>query len=192
MTTNNNLPNYLVKIRKKIPNMISKITVDKANTPILHTTTDKLLPLILFITKHVKIYTSVLVDITAVDFPERKKRFQLSYNLLSILYSTHFRINLYINEWEKVPSISSQFKCAVWQEREVWDMFGIFFIKNPDLRRILTDYGFEGHPLRKDFPLSGFTELRYDETQKRIVADKVELQQEFRTYNFINPWINTK
>jgi NADH/F420H2 dehydrogenase subunit C len=121
-------------------------------------------------------------DITAVDFPTRDKRFEVVYNLLSVRHNSRIRIKTYADEASPVPSITSLYDGANWYEREVYDLFGVFFIGHPDLRRIMTDYGFDGHPLRKDFPLTGYTELRYDEEKKRIVVEPLELTQAFRNF----------
>ena len=130
----------------------------------------------------------MLLDITAVDYPQRTKRFELVYNLLSIKNNLRIRIKIFLNDNQIVPSISKLYKSASWYEREVWDMYGISFSGNNDLRRILTDYGFEGQPLRKDFPLTVFVELRYDETKKKVVYSKVKLTQDYRNFDFLSPW----
>jgi NADH-quinone oxidoreductase subunit C len=129
-----------------------------------------------------------LVDLTAVDFPDQAERFQVVYNLLSLKQNQRIRVKLTTDERTPVASVSAVFSSAIWLEREAWDMFGILFSDHPDLRRILTDYGFEGHPLRKDFPLTGFKEVRYDEEQKRVVYEPVKLPQEFRRFDFMSPW----
>jgi len=129
-----------------------------------------------------------LMDVTAVDLPDREKRFEIVYNLLSTKQNQRIRVKLATDEATPVPTATAVFKSANWLEREVWDLFGVVFSEHPDLRRILTDYGFEGHPLRKDFPLTGFVEVRYDEDQKRVVYEPVKLQQEFRTFDFMSPW----
>lgn len=129
-----------------------------------------------------------LMDITAVDYPEREHRFDIVYNLLSPRQNQRIRVKLTCDESTPVPSACGVFSSANWLEREVWDLFGVSFSDHPDLRRILTDYGFEGHPLRKDFPLTGYVEVRYDEDQKRVVYEPVKLQQEFRTFDFMSPW----
>jgi NADH dehydrogenase (ubiquinone) Fe-S protein 3 len=121
-------------------------------------------------------------DITAVDFPTRDQRFEVVYNLLSVRHNSRIRVKTYADETTPVPSITSLFEGANWYEREVYDMFGVFFVGHPDLRRIMTDYGFEGHPLRKDFPLTGYTEIRWDEEKKRIVTEPLELTQAFRNF----------
>ena len=131
---------------------------------------------------------NMLLDITAVDYPQRAKRFEIIYNLLSLKNHLRIRIKIFVNDNEIIPSISKLFKSANWYEREVWDMYGISFKGNNDLRRILTDYGFEGHPLRKDFPLTGFVELRYDENKKKVSYSKVKLTQDYRNFDFLSPW----
>lgn len=129
-----------------------------------------------------------LMDISGVDYPSRSERFEVVYQLLSVTHNIRIRLKVRAREEEVVSSLSSVFPTAGWHEREVWDMYGIAFAGNPDLRRILTDYGFEGHPLRKDFPLTGFVEVRYDEAQKRVVYEPVRLQQDFRQFDFASPW----
>jgi NADH-quinone oxidoreductase subunit C len=131
---------------------------------------------------------STLVDITAVDYPTREARFDVVYHLLSMYQNQRIRLKLSVREDRMVPSIIAVHPSANWFEREVFDMFGILFSGHPDLRRILTDYGFRGHPLRKDFPTTGFTEVRYDEKQKRVVYEPVKLVQEYRQFDFMSPW----
>jgi NADH-quinone oxidoreductase subunit C len=131
---------------------------------------------------------STLVDITAVDYPERPKRFDVVYHLLSMYQNHRIRLRVATREEDMVPSITEIFPSANWFEREVFDMYGILFSGHPDLRRILTDYGFRGHPLRKDFPTTGYTEVRYDEVQKRVVYEPVKLVQEYRQFDFMSPW----
>ena len=130
----------------------------------------------------------VLVDLCGVDYPERPARFEVVYNLLSLKLNRRIRVKVATDENEPVPSVTGVFSSAGWYEREAWDLFGIFFSDHPDLRRILTDYGFEGHPLRKDFPLTGYVEVRYDEDRKRVVYEPVKLKQEFRSFDFLSPW----
>ncbi|ANC91962.1 NADH-quinone oxidoreductase subunit C [Azospirillum humicireducens] len=129
-----------------------------------------------------------LTDITAVDYPDRVERFEVVYQLLSYTHNRRMRVKLATDEDTPVPSAVSVFSAANWFEREVWDLFGIFFENHPDLRRILTDYGFEGHPFRKDFPLTGYVEARYDEDQKRVIYEPVRLTQDFRAFDFLSPW----
>ena len=130
----------------------------------------------------------VLVDICGVDYPERPERFEVVYNLLSLTHNCRIRLKVNTDEQTPVPSATSVYSAAGWFERECWDLFGVYFSDHPDLRRILTDYGFEGHPLRKDFPLTGYVEVRYDEEQKRVVYEPVKLKQEFRSFDFLSPW----
>ncbi len=129
-----------------------------------------------------------LMDICGVDYPERERRFEVVYNMLSLIHNMRVRVKVEADEETPVPSVSGVFSSAGWWEREAWDLFGIYFSEHPDLRRIMTDYGFEGHPLRKDFPLTGYVEVRYDDEQKRVVYEPVKLTQEFRTFDFLSPW----
>lgn len=129
-----------------------------------------------------------LMDLCGVDHPERDPRFDVVYNLLSISQNTRARLKVATDENTPVPSATAVFNSANWWERETWDLYGIFFSDHPDLRRILTDYGFEGHPMRKDFPLTGYVEVRYDDEQKRVVYEPVKLVQEFRNFDFLSPW----
>ncbi|MCA0942889.1 NADH-quinone oxidoreductase subunit C [Yangia mangrovi] len=131
---------------------------------------------------------STLVDITAVDYPNRPKRFDVVYHFLSMYQNHRIRLRVSVREDEIVPSITALHPSANWLEREVFDMFGILFSGHPDLRRILTDYGFRGHPLRKDFPTTGYVEVRYDEELKRVVYEPVKLVQEYRQFDFMSPW----
>jgi NADH-quinone oxidoreductase subunit C len=129
-----------------------------------------------------------LIDICGVDYPERENRFDVVYHLLSLRQNHRVRIKVEVGEGVPVPSVTGVFSAAGWFERETWDLYGILFSEHPDLRRILTDYGFEGHPMRKDFPLTGYVEVRYDDAQKRVVYEPVKLTQEFRTFDFLSPW----
>lgn len=138
--------------------------------------------------KHITYKYNLLTCISAVDLLGLNYRFCVVYELLSILYNSRLRIKIYVNEIVPVSSICSVFVNANWWEREIWDMFGIYFEGHPDLRRILTDYGFEGYPMRKDFPLYGYLEVRYDDTKKRVVLEPLELTQEFRHFTFETPW----
>ena len=132
-----------------------------------------------------------IIDVTAIDWPGREKRFDVVYHFLSPRQNTRVRIKVETDEATPVPSIFSEFPGAEWFEREVWDLYGVMFTDHPDMRRLLTDYGFEGHPLRKDFPLTGFVEVRYDDEQKRVVNEPVRLAQEFRNFDFLSPWEGT-
>jgi len=130
----------------------------------------------------------VMIDLCGVDYPQRSKRFEVVYHLLSMHNNTRIRVKARVGEDAAIPTITGVFPCADWFEREAFDMYGIIFSGHPDLRRILTDYGFEGHPLRKDFPLSGHVEVRYDDEKKRVVYEPVNLTQEFRNFDYLSPW----
>jgi len=148
------------------------------------------LPVLTFLRDHSQCQFKSVVDISGVDFPEREKRFEVVYHLLSVSpgRAGRIRVKTYAGEADPVPSATSLFRGADWYEREAWDLFGIFFSDHPDLRRILTDYGFDGHPLRKDFPLTGYTEVRYDEERKRVVYEPLQLTQAFRNFESLSPW----
>ena len=133
---------------------------------------------------------ATLIDITAIDFPAKEKRFQLIYHFLSMTENKRCKITMAVSDQETVNSVTPVFECANWFEREIFDLFGITFSSHPDLRRILTDYGFEGHPLRKDFPTTGFLEVRYDEVEKRVVYEPTSLTQGYRDFDFLSPWDN--
>jgi NADH-quinone oxidoreductase subunit C len=152
------------------------------------TTQSSLLKLVRHLQKDDNLRFSTLVDITGVDHPGRRRRFDLVYHFLSMYRNHRIRLKVEVGEQDIVPSITGIFPAANWFEREVFDMFGILFSGHPDLRRILTDYGFRGHPLRKDFPTTGYTEVRYDETLKRVVYEPVQLVQEYRQFDFMSPW----
>lgn len=149
---------------------------------------EHILKVLTFLRDDPKCQFKQLMDVCGADYPERAKRFDVVYHLLSLTKNHRIRIKLHTDEDKPVPSAVPVFKSAGWFERETWDMYGIFFSDHPDLRRILTDYGFQGHPLRKDFPLTGFVEVRYSEEEKRIVYEPVELKQEFRDFDFMSPW----
>ena len=153
---------------------------------------ENIISTILFLKTNEKCRFKQLIDITAVDYPEKEKRFKIVYLLLSHEKNLRIVINTHINEKVVVPSITKIFPSANWMEREVFDMYGVSFKDHPDLRRILTDYGFEGYPLRKDFPLTGHTEVRYSEAKKKVISEPVKLDQEYRDFDFESPWEGTK
>lgn len=155
---------------------------------VMHVALDSLIEVLRFMRDDKECLFTVLVDVCGVDFPDRPDRFEVIYNLLSMRQNTRARIKVCVEEDQIVPSATGVFSSAGWFEREAWDMYGIPFAGNPDLRRILTDYGFEGHPQRKDFPLTGYVELRYDEEQKRVVYEPVQLTQDYRKFDYISPW----
>ncbi len=130
----------------------------------------------------------LLMDICGVDYPDHAQRFCIVYNMLSLTLNLRVRVKVWTDEDTPIPTATDIFSSANWFEREIWDLYGVYFSEHPDLRRILTDYGFEGHPLRKDFPLTGYVELRYDDEQKRVVYEPVKLTQEFRSFDFLSPW----
>jgi len=147
-----------------------------------------LLDVLLFFKNHTLYQFKILTCISGVDYPSNKNRFNIVYDLLSTRYNFRIRIKTYSNELSTIDSCEKIFLAANWYECEIWDMFGIFFKNHSNLKRILTDYGFEGYPLRKDFPLSGFIEMRYNEIEKRVVNETLELCQEYRTFSFLSPW----
>ena len=157
----------------------------------IHINIEDIISTILFLKTNNKCRFKQLIDITAVDYPEREKRFKIVYLLLSHENNLRIIINVDIEEEKTAPSITKIFPSANWMEREVFDMYGISFKDHPDLRRILTDYGFEGYPLRKDFPLTGHTEVRYSENTKKVISEPVKLEQEYRNFDFESPWEGT-
>ncbi len=149
---------------------------------------DDIIAVLKFLRDDVNCQFKLMMDLCGVDYPEEEERFCVVYNLLSLPHNLRIRVKLWTGEDAPVPSVSEVYSVANWFERETWDMYGIMFSGHPDLRRILTDYGFEGHPLRKDFPLTGYVEIRYDDEQKRVVYEPVKLVQDFRSFDFLSPW----
>lgn len=149
---------------------------------------DAIVPVLTFLRDDPNCLFKLLSDLCGVDYPDRPERFEVVYNLLSLKLNQRIRVKVTTDEENAVPSVTPVYSAAGWFEREAWDLFGIYFSDHPDLRRLLTDYGFEGHPLRKDFPLTGYVEVRYDEEQKRVVYEPVRLKQEFRSFDFVSPW----
>ncbi|XP_014161850.1 NADH dehydrogenase [ubiquinone] iron-sulfur protein 3, mitochondrial [Geospiza fortis] len=171
-----------------LPKYIQQVQVTCFNELELLIHPDGIIPVLTFLRDHTNAQFKSLADLTAVDVPSRQYRFEIVYNLLSLRFNSRIRVKTYTDELTPVDSAVPVHKAANWYEREVWDMYGVFFANHPDLRRILTDYGFEGHPFRKDFPLSGYVEVRYDDEVKRVVAEPVELAQEFRKFDLNSPW----
>lgn len=169
-----------------LPKYIQRVSIYQDELS-LHIHSSALIPLATFLRNHHNARYQQCMDITAADWPSRPQRFEIVYCLLSIRHNSRLLIRTTTDEVTPVPSLTGVFSSAIWAEREVFDMYGVTFSGHPDLRRILTDYGFEGHPLRKDFPLSGFTEVRYDEEKGRIVSEPLELTQEYRKFEFANP-----
>ena len=150
--------------------------------------TDHIVKVLTFLRDDTACRFKIVIDICGVDYPERPKRFDVVYNLLSLTHNQRVRVKLETDEETPVPSVTPVYSAAGWFEREAWDMYGILFAGHPDLRRLLSDYGFEGHPLRKDFPLTGYVEVRYDDEEKRVIYAPVKLTQEFRQFDFMSPW----
>jgi NADH/F420H2 dehydrogenase subunit C len=170
------------------PQWIRKVIIQpKELTLILHQA-NHLIPVLQVLQNHSTTQYKMLIDVTAVDFPARSNRFEVVYHLLSLSQNKRIRVKVELEETSSIESVTSLYPSANWFERETWDMFGICFLNHPDLRRILTDYGFEGHPLRKDFPLTGYLEFKYDDTKKRVIAEPVQLSQQFRNFQFRSPW----
>jgi NADH-quinone oxidoreductase subunit C len=185
----------LVDLEKKVNSeLTTKIKNSKINHHQLYLNidSDDLLEVILFLKNNDETRFRQLIDITAVDYPEKDQRFKLVYLLLSHEFNQRIIIDFYINENEVVSTLTSIFPAANWMEREVFDMYGVKFKDHPDLRRILTDYGFEGHPLRKDFPLTGHNEVRYSEDEKKVIYEPVKLEQNYRNFDYESPWEGTK
>ncbi|KAJ5646873.1 hypothetical protein N7490_003245 [Penicillium lividum] len=176
------LHTYGQYIMSCLPKYVQQFTVWKDELTV-YTAPAGVIPVMSFLKNHTSAEFTQISDITAVDFPTRDQRFEVVYNMLSVRYNSRIRVKTYADEATPVPSVTGLFEGALWYEREVYDMFGVFFSGHPDLRRIMTDYGFDGHPLRKDFPLTGYTELRYDEEKKRIVIEPLELTQAFRNFD---------
>jgi NADH dehydrogenase (ubiquinone) Fe-S protein 3 len=176
---------HFEKIRKILPSLAYQ-RLDNEITLVV--SVDKLIFSLNVLKNHVGYQYQLLSCVSGVDFLGKDYRFSVVYDLLSLTYSSRIRIKVFVNEITSVPSCVYIFANANWWEREIWDLYGIYFVNHPDLRRILTDYGFEGYPMRKDFPLSGYVELRYNESKKRIVVEPIELAQEFRSFTFETPW----
>ena len=187
--------NKIEDLEKKIN---SELTTKIKESKILHNqlylsiNSEDLLDVILLLKTNKDTKFKQLIDITAVDYPENKKRFKIVYLLLSHEFNQRILVSYFINENEKISSLVNIFPSANWMEREIFDMYGIKFTNHPDLRRILTDYEFEGYPLRKDFPLTGYNEVRYNEDEKKVVYEPVKLEQNYRNFDHESPWEGTK
>ena len=186
-----NLTDLEKKINSELATKIKKSEI-KHNQLYLTIDTQDLIDVSLFIKSNEKTKFRQLIDITVVDYPENIQRFKVVYLFLSHEFNQRIILTYLINENEVIPSLTSVFPAANWMEREVFDMYGVKFKDHPDLRRILTDYGFEGHPLRKDFPLTGHTEVRYSEEQKKVIKEPVKLEQNYRNFDYESPWEGTK
>ena len=187
--------NTLEELEKKINSeLTTKINKTEIKHSQLYVNIDKddLIAVTLFIKSNQETKFRQLIDVTVVDFPENNQRFEMVYLFLSHEFNQRIILKYLISESEIIPSLTSIFPAANWMEREVFDMYGVSFKDHPDLRRILTDYGFEGHPLRKDFPLTGHTEVRYSEEQKKVINEPVKLEQNYRNFDYESPWEGTK
>ncbi|RAX39025.1 NADH-quinone oxidoreductase subunit C [Rhizobium tropici] len=183
----NELAAYLTEVRGALISS-SEIKYGELNVT---TTAENVIALLTFLRDDAKCGFVNITDICGVDWPQRAERFDVVYHLLSPKKNLRIRVKVPVGEDRPIPSACGLFPGADWFERETWDMYGVLFTGHPDLRRILTDYGFEGHPLRKDFPTTGFVEVRYDDAAKRVVYEPVELKQEFRNFDFLSPWEGT-
>jgi len=186
-----NLSNLEKKINSELTTKVKSSKLNH-NQIYLNIENENLLEVILFLKNNNEIKFKQLIDITAVDYPENERRFKIVYLLLSHEFNSRIIVSFYINENEIVTSLTSVFPSANWMEREVFDMYGIKFKDHPDLRRILTDYNFEGYPLRKDFPLTGHNEVRYSEDKKKVIYEPVKLEQNYRNFDYESPWEGTE
>ncbi|MCC7347384.1 MAG: NADH-quinone oxidoreductase subunit C [Variibacter sp.] len=167
---------------------VQEAFVERGQELVIRTTRAGLLPLMALLRDDPRLAFEQLMDACGVDFPDRPERFDVVYNLLSLTHNRRIRVVVATDESQPVPSVAAIWPSATWFERETWDMYGVVFAGLTDMRRLLTDYGFEGHPLRKDFPLTGHVEVRYDETRKQVVYEPVSLTQDFRNFDFLSPW----
>ena len=175
-------------IESATPDAVFKTEVAPHGELTVHCAAEGIVALMTFLRDNASCQFTVLIDVCGVDWPERERRFDVVYHLLSMRQNRRIRVKVQVREDALVPSVTGVFPAADWFEREVYDMYGVPFSGHPDLRRILTDYGFRGHPLRKDFPTTGYVEVRYDETLKRVVYEPVKLVQEYRQFDFMSPW----
>ena len=184
---NKNLQDLGDYLKNALPGVVETITEDHSQLIVICEQTG-IATFLTFLRDDSNCLFKVLLDICGVDYPEREKRFEVVYHLQSLRLNQRIRVKIMCGEGDIIPSVSGVFSSANWYERETYDFFGIMFSDHPDLRRLLTDYGFDGHPLRKDFPLTGYVEVRYDEEQKRVVYEPVKLTQAFRSFDFVSPW----
>lgn len=171
-----------------VPKYVQKVQITAGNELEVLIAPEGVIPVLQFLKDNHNCQFANLIDIAGMDVPARQYRFEVIYNLLSLRYNSRVRVKTYTDELTPLDSAYQVFRAADWYEREIWDMYGVFFSDHPDLRRILTDYGFEGHPQRRDFPLSGYVEVRYDDEKKRVVLEPLELAQEFRKFELNTPW----
>jgi len=181
------LHSYGSYLTQCLPKFIQQFSVLRDELT-LYVAPSAVVPVLTFLRDHSQSQYAALMDVSGADYPTRSQRFEVVYHLLSVKFASRIRVKTYADEVTPVPSAVGVFRGADWYEREIWDLYGVFFSGHPDLRRILTDYGFEGHPLRKDFPLTGYTEVRYDEEKKRVVYEPLQLTQAFRNFESTSPW----
>jgi NADH-quinone oxidoreductase subunit C len=182
-----NLSDLGASIASQLGNVITSTEIINGEL-VLHAERSAIVKILTFLRDDVNCQFKLLMELCGVDYPEREYRFEVVYCLLSLTQNHRVKVKVAASETTPVPSATGVFSSAGWWEREAWDLYGIYFSDHPDLRRILSDYGFEGHPLRKDFPLTGYVEIRYDDEQKRVVYEPVKLTQEFRNFDFLSPW----
>jgi len=183
-----NLIEFGKYVAECLPKFVQKVQLACGNELELLISPEGIIPTLQFLKDHHNCQFTNLADLAGMDVPSRPYRFEIIYNLLSLRFNSRIRVKTYTDELTPIDSAMEIHKAANWYEREVWDMYGVFFANHPDLRRILTDYGFEGHPQRRDFPLTGYVEVRYDDEQKRVVVEPLELAQEFRKFDLSSPW----
>ena len=181
------MKDFLKHLILTLPGWVKEIQIER-NEGCIYVEPEHVKNILIFLRDHTSCQYKLLVELCGADYPSKEKRFEVVYELLSVSSNTRLRVKTSVDEFEGVSSVSPIFSNALWSERETWDLYGIFFKDHPDLRRILPDYGFEGYPLRKDFPLSGFTEVRYDEASKRVIYEPLEMPQEFRSFDLQTPW----
>ena len=174
-------------LKSSMENAVVSVTQDRGQL-IVTCKKDEIVKLLTYLRDDPSCLFKVLLDVCGVDYPDREKRFEIVYHLQSLRLNQRIRVKVLCGETDIIPSVTAVFSSANWYERETWDLYGVMFSEHPDLRRLLTDYGFDGHPLRKDFPLTGKVEVRYDEEQKRVVYEPVKLTQAFRSFDFMSPW----
>jgi NADH-quinone oxidoreductase subunit C len=174
-------------VQAALPDQVESVDISRDELVIV-VRRESIVRVLTFLRDDVNCQFKQLMDVCGVDYPGRRERFEVVYNLLSLTHNRRIRVKVWTDEQSAVPTVTGVFNSAGWWERETYDLYGIWFREHPDLRRILTDYGFEGHPLRKDFPLTGYVEVRYDDELKRIVYEPVKLTQDFRNFDFLSPW----
>ena len=187
MNMNKTLQDFGDYLKSSMENAVVSVTQDRGQL-IVTCKKDQIAELLTYLRDDPSCLFKILLDVCGVDYPDREKRFEIVYHLQSLRLNQRIRVKVLCGETDIIPSVTAVFSSANWYERETWDLYGVMFSEHPDLRRLLTDYGFDGHPLRKDFPLTGNVEVRYDEEQKRVVYEPVKLTQAFRSFDFMSPW----